>query len=145
MMMGGTKRNPPRRYCVIMKLKSIFTPVRRVALLKAALGANPKLAAPRIFRSAGVSFALLLIVAAACAAPAPAQQSDLPSAQKSDTAPQTGTATAPDPPPEDAPEAMFPHFNDSRFWLSGQANFIFQTHPPFYAAYSGKNSLSPNY
>jgi hypothetical protein len=24
-------------------------------------------------------------------------------------------------------------------------NFIFQTHPPFHAAYSGKNSLDPNY
>ncbi len=40
---------------------------------------------------------------------------------------------------------MFPHFKDTRFWLSGQANFIFQTHPPFHADYSGKNSLSPNY
>ena len=40
---------------------------------------------------------------------------------------------------------MLPHFQDTRFWLSGQANFIFQTHPPFYAAYSGTHSLSPNY
>jgi len=40
---------------------------------------------------------------------------------------------------------MFPHFRDSRFWLSGQANFIFQTHPPFHADYSGPNSLKPNY
>jgi len=42
-------------------------------------------------------------------------------------------------------EAMFPHFSDTRFWLSGQANFIFQWNPPFRAAYSGKHSLSPNY
>ena len=42
-------------------------------------------------------------------------------------------------------EAMFPHLSDTRFWLSGQANFIFQTNPPFHAAYSGKNSLGPNY
>lgn len=40
---------------------------------------------------------------------------------------------------------MFPHLRDTRFWLTGQANFIFQTHPPFDAAYSGKNSLDPNY
>jgi hypothetical protein len=40
---------------------------------------------------------------------------------------------------------MFPHRESKRFWLSGQANFIFQTHPPFHAAYNGKNSLSPNY
>ena len=43
------------------------------------------------------------------------------------------------------PEAMFPHFKDTRFWLSGQANFIFQTHPDFHADYSGPHSLSPNY
>src|SRR5499427_4223100 len=41
--------------------------------------------------------------------------------------------------------AMFPHLETDRVWLSGQANFIFQTHPPFHAAYSGGNSLSPNY
>jgi hypothetical protein len=40
---------------------------------------------------------------------------------------------------------MFPHLSDTRFWLSGQANFIFQTHPPFDASYSGSNSLSPDY
>lgn len=40
---------------------------------------------------------------------------------------------------------MFPHFKDTRFWLSGQANVIFQTHPSFHAAYSGKNSLDPVY
>ncbi len=40
---------------------------------------------------------------------------------------------------------MFPHLADTRYWLSGQANFIFQTHPPFHAPYSGPNSLDPNY
>jgi high affinity Mn2+ porin len=40
---------------------------------------------------------------------------------------------------------MFPHLADMRYWLSGQANFIFQTHPPFHAPYSGPNSLDPNY
>jgi hypothetical protein len=43
------------------------------------------------------------------------------------------------------PESMFPHFSDTRYWLSGQANFIFQTHPPFPAAYNGPNSLHPHY
>jgi len=78
------------------------------------------------------------------ALPAVAQQPDAPSAAKSGTAPQV-EATPADPPPDEDPEAMFPHFKDTRFWISGQANFIFQTHPPFYAAYSGRNSLSPNY
>ena len=53
---------------------------------------------------------------------------------------------ASDPVPPDAgPQAMFPHFKDTRFWLSGQANFIFQAHPSFSALYSGTHSLSPDY
>src|SRR5580700_1895822 len=47
--------------------------------------------------------------------------------------------------PDEGTEAMFPHFKDTRYWLSGQANFIFQTHPPFHADYSGQHSLGPNY
>lgn len=43
------------------------------------------------------------------------------------------------------PQTMFPHSKDSPYWLSGQSNFIFQTHPPFHAPYSGPNSLDPNY
>jgi hypothetical protein len=40
---------------------------------------------------------------------------------------------------------MLPELNSNRYWLSGQANFIFQAHPPFHAPYSGPNSLDPNY
>ena len=43
------------------------------------------------------------------------------------------------------PESLFPHIKNTRFWISGQANFIFQTHPDFRAPYSGEHSLSPNY
>src|ERR1022692_326903 len=91
---------------------------------------------------------LLVFWAATAVGPTLAQQSDGPSAPTSDPAPQRDTAAVAnvvDPPPEEGTEAMFPHFKNSRFWISGQANFIFQTHPPFHAAYSGKNSLSPNY
>jgi high affinity Mn2+ porin len=42
-------------------------------------------------------------------------------------------------------ESIFPHFKDTRFWLSGQANFIFQAHPEFHALYSGVHSLNPHY
>ena len=38
--------------------------------------------------------------------------------------------------------AMFPHFQNDRIWISGQANFISQWHPAFHSPYSGKNSLS---
>jgi len=66
--------------------------------------------------------------------------------------PQVQAQTPPPPADEPSspsgnadPEAMLPHFKDTRFWLSGQVNFIFQTHPDFHAAYSGPNSLSPYY
>src|SRR5258708_36362800 len=59
------------------------------------------------------------------------------------------TSPTPIPSAEDhasaEPESMFPHFKDTRFWLSGQINFIFQAHPDFHAPYSGPNSLSPRY
>src|SRR5436305_7326129 len=45
----------------------------------------------------------------------------------------------------DSPESMFPHFRDTRFWLSGQTNFIFQTHTDFHARYSGPHSLQRAY
>jgi hypothetical protein len=47
--------------------------------------------------------------------------------------------------PASDPESMLPHLSDTRYWLSGQANFVFQTHPPFHAAYTGSNSLAPSY
>src|SRR5262249_20445809 len=37
--------------------------------------------------------------------------------------------------------AIFNHPEDSRFWLSGQINFVLQWHPQFRARYSGENSL----
>jgi high affinity Mn2+ porin len=73
-------------------------------------------------------------------------------AQAAPTAPIQAAYTATDspaetfdPPPDTAPESMFPRLKDDRFWLSGQANFIFQTNPSFFAKYSGPHSLGPNY
>lgn len=77
-----------------------------------------------------------------------------PAALRAQAAPQVQAETPPaqpgaddqaSPPTSVDPEAMFPHFKDTRFWLSGQMNFIFQVHPDFHAAYSGQNSLSPHY
>lgn len=42
-------------------------------------------------------------------------------------------------------ESTFPHTEQSRWWAAGQANVIFQTHPPFDANYTGANSFRPNY
>jgi high affinity Mn2+ porin len=68
-------------------------------------------------------------------------QADPSSIQQSGASPAESIPCATDPPTE----SMFPHFKSTRFWLSGQANFIFQAHPGFHALYSGKNSLSPHY
>src|ERR1700716_4100194 len=44
------------------------------------------------------------------------------------------------PQADDAP-TMFPHTEDSRFYIAGQANIIFQAHGPFHSPYEGTNSL----
>ncbi len=54
--------------------------------------------------------------------------------------PAPGDAANPD---ADPPVTMFPHSESSRFWVSGQANFISQWHPGFHSPYQGPNSLSP--
>ncbi len=79
------------------------------------------------------------------ALPALAQQPAAASVAKPDTSVRPADPNLADPPAPDATEAMFPHFRDTRFWLTGQANFIFQSHPGFHALYSGRNSLSPHY
>jgi high affinity Mn2+ porin len=86
-----------------------------------------------------LGFVLWASAVIAEAGPALAQIPDAPPAQGS------SSAQPADPSTDAAPEGMFPRFHDTRFWLSGQANFIFQTHPGFPALYSGINSLSPHY
>ncbi len=93
-----------------------------------------------IRRSVGILLTLLWLTSVLSAY---AQRSEPPE-------PNAGTAT---PAPEEPatatttaePETMLPRLKDTRFWLSGQANFIFQTHPDFHADYSGPHSLSPHY
>jgi len=81
---------------------------------------------------------IALIMTCACQA---VGQSDEPSASARQQVQQPVPAES----HTNDPPAMFPHLADTRYWLSGQANFIFQTHPPFHAPYSGPNSLDPNY
>jgi hypothetical protein len=127
-----------------MKLKFIFRTARASSWLYAdrKTGASP--AFPARLRHFCPNLALLLMIAASVM-PMLAQNSDAPSTAKSDTVALPDPSYVTDPPPDDSIESMLPHFKNSRFWLSGQANFIFQTHPPFRADYSGTNSLSPNY
>jgi high affinity Mn2+ porin len=57
-------------------------------------------------------------------------------------APQTDSQQTTEQASDDEPLTMFPHSDTSRWWISGQANVIFQSHPAFYAKYSGPNSFS---
>jgi hypothetical protein len=95
------------------------------------------------------SLGICAIVAAVVLVPvtARAQESALLTEAGQDAQPQTASPATDlaDAPGNDPVQAMFPHFKNTRYWLSGQANFIFQTHPPFHASYSGRNSLDPNY
>jgi hypothetical protein len=80
--------------------------------------------------------ALLVLV---CALPACAQtQGQTPQGTSAPSAPQ----------PPDAGDAespsLFPHSETSRWWISGQVNFITQFHPTFRSPYKGPNSLNPN-
>ena len=70
----------------------------------------------------------------------PAQAPSTPVTADNPSAPKPA-----DPPEDDGTETMLPHFRSARFWLSGQSNFIFQTHPDFHARYSGQHSLGPHY
>ncbi len=72
--------------------------------------------------------------------PPPSPQRSEPAAEKLAEHDPADNAAA-----DEGTEAMLPHFRDTRFWLAGQANFIFQALPPFPAAYSGAHSLGPNY
>lgn len=89
---------------------------------------------------------LLFVLLAAIIVPASAQQDETATrAQPTQSAVSAPDTVPADPPADDSTEAMLPHFKSSRFWLSGQANFIFQTHTDFPALYSGPHSLSDRY
>jgi high affinity Mn2+ porin len=45
--------------------------------------------------------------------------------------------------PADPPATIFPHSESSRFWISGQANFITQWHGAFTSPYQSVQSLRP--
>ena len=59
---------------------------------------------------------------------------------------QAGTPAAPQPNTDPA-LTMFPHSLTARYWISGQANTIFQAKPGFHSPYQGHNSLdnAPEY
>jgi carbohydrate-selective porin OprB len=91
-------------------------------------------------RAAQFALLLLFLVGLRLAGP--------PSARAQDAPPDQGPAEPPQAPGDasssDDPATLFPHSESSRFWISGQANFISQWHPAFRSPYQGTNSLSPD-
>ena len=52
-----------------------------------------------------------------------------------------GAAASSDPQKDDPVLTMFPHSEDARYWVSGQANIIYQGRIPFHSLYEGRNSF----
>lgn len=82
----------------------------------------------------GARFFLLQAIVLCALTPLPAQ----------DTSAQSpGQPAADSSSGADDPVTTFPHSESARYWISGQANIVFQWHPAFSAKYSGPNSLTP--
>ena len=83
----------------------------------------------------------LLLCAAAWAQSSTVDTSSLEPVQLEQQQTEQG---APSPTEADSdPLALFPHSESSRYWISGQANIVFQWHPSFPAPYTGPHSLRP--
>jgi high affinity Mn2+ porin len=95
-------------------------------------------------------FAVSLAAAVVCPAQDPTQ-SQSPSTSEPVELEKSLPQAPPVPEPQqetadgDPIQVMLPHLESDRFWLSGQANFISQAHPHFYAAYSGPHSFQPDF
>jgi len=59
------------------------------------------------------------------------------------TGPSSAEGAKPEESTPDGQVTLFPHSETSRYWISGQANIVFQWHPDFPAKYNGPNSLTP--
>jgi high affinity Mn2+ porin len=69
------------------------------------------------------------------ASPAAGQSNDPPAAPAAGDSSVKAPAVVP-------MTTMFPHSETWPIWISGQANFIFQTHPNFHSPYEGVNSFT---
>jgi high affinity Mn2+ porin len=122
--------------------KFIFNTAKGARAVPAAPCLHVKARLRAAFLRTGLLCLLAPAIVTSLVLPILAQQSgSAPDAPSSQTAPSVDADSSAD----DSTQSMFPHFKDTRSWLSGQANFIFQTHPEFHALYSGEHSLGPHY
>jgi high affinity Mn2+ porin len=129
-----------------MNLKVIFNTLRArfcARSLRNPCGRAPAKSVPDFF---GCSFLAALLMTLAFVVSARSQESGPAQSSAADPMSSGSAVSTPaDPAADDSTESLFPHFRNTHFWLTGQANFIFQTHPDFPALYSGPHSLGPNY
>jgi high affinity Mn2+ porin len=126
-----------------MRCTMVQFEVRIACLLMASLAAGGSAALAQSASSAGNS-SLAGNSTASAPQGATSQTTESPSPNKTQTETQTvDSTTAPaDGDPDDS-LTLLPHSETSRYWISGQANIVFQWHPSFPAAYSGPHSLRP--
>ena len=85
---------------------------------------------------------LIWIAVFAAALPSCLARAESPANDSSAPALDAAPGAASKPPPAIIPATtMFPHSETLPIWISGQANVIFQAHPPFHSPYQGANSL----
>jgi high affinity Mn2+ porin len=87
---------------------------------------------------------LLFTVMRAHASGVELQDSPTPQAQpaaRHPSLPQINQREADQSDDQENPAVFSHHLIANRIWISGQANFIFQAHPPFHSPYSGPNSF----
>ena len=90
----------------------------------------------------------LLIMLLFCVAPLPGR----PQAHAQEQPAQSGAGSVAEagqkaddpaePLPAERPAMFSTHLIADRYWVSGQANFIFQAHGPFHSPYEGTNSFT---
>jgi len=90
-------------------------------------------------RTARFALSFFFLLALRLATPRPVRGQDAPADQASE---QSAPVPADDSCTSDA-ATLLPHSESSRFWISGQVNFITQWHPTFHSPYQGTNSLTP--
>lgn len=66
----------------------------------------------------------------------------LPSPQQATIMTSSPTLALNTPPPAEMQLTFFPHSETARYWISGQANSIFQLHGNFHSQYQGTNSFT---
>jgi len=133
-MFGIAKVNPARRLCVMVAACSLSP-----ASLGLAQVASPLPSAPSAVASPGLE--MLREAASGKMPPNSAPPCAWAVAQQGADLPLGKASPAPSEPGNPPLVSMAAHRENSTWWLSGQANIIFQGRLPFHAPYQGQNSF----